>query len=107
MAIQTTPHTNTQQNVDSAAMDLEPGIDRTDLGRGPDAALYQNNDGAQTGGNRAFHANDNRDTSPKAEGDTGEVSGFTRERLPQNDQQGITNHPGEERSRQEKLMGNE
>jgi hypothetical protein len=102
MAIQTTPHTNSQQNVDSAAMDMEPGINRQDLGRGEDAALYENNDGAQTGGNRAFHRNDTRDASPKSEGDAGEESGATR--LPQDGQVGITNHAGEERERQEKVI---
>lgn len=75
MAVQTTPHTNTQQNVDSAAMDLETGVSRQDLGQGDDAKLYENNEGAQTGGPRAFHSNADRDHSLKSEGDTGVESG--------------------------------
>ena len=105
MAVPTTPHTNTQQNVDSAAMDTEPGISRQDLGQGDDAQLYESNDGAQTGGPRAFHSNDNRDASPKSEGDTGVDSGNSK--LPTGSGEGITNAgPGEERKQQEKVVGN-
>ena len=104
MAVQTTPHTNTQQNVDSAAMDLEPGVNRQDLGRGEDAELYENNDGAQTGGPRAFHSNDNRDTSLNVEGDTGVESGNSK--LPTGGGEGISNAgPDAERKEQEKVVG--
>lgn len=103
MAVQTTPHTNTQQNVDSAAMDLEPGVSRQDVGRGEDARLYENSDGAQTGGTRAFNANNGRDHSPKSEGDTGVESGNSK--LPTGSGVGITNAPTEERERQEKVVG--
>ena len=89
MAVQTTPHTNTQQNVDSAAMDIDAGISRQDLGQGDDAALYENNEGAQTGGPRAFHRNDNRDGSPISEGDPGITNAGT----------------SEERKQQEKVVG--
>ncbi len=37
MAVQKTPHTNSQQNVNSAAMDLEPNQSPQDVGRGEDA----------------------------------------------------------------------
>lgn len=104
MAVQTTPHTNTQQNVDSAAMDLEPGMSRQDLGQGSDAELYENNDGAQTGGTRAFHANADRDHSAKAEGDTGVDSGNGK--LPTGSGEGISNAgAGAERAEQEKVAG--
>jgi hypothetical protein len=99
MAVQTTPHTNTQQNVDSAAMDLEPGINRQDLGRGEDSTLYENSDGAQTGGPRAFHSNDNRDHSLKSEGDTGVESGNGK--LPTGSGEGITNAGAEEERKQQ------
>lgn len=100
MAIQTTPHTQTQQNVDST-LDTEPGLDRLDVGRGDDATLYENNDGAQTGGTRAFNANAGRDNAPRVNGETGEESGNGN--VPQDGQVGITNHTTEERERQEKV----
>lgn len=108
MAVQTTPHTNSEQNVNSAAMDLEPNQNPQDVGRGEDAALYKNADGAQTGGTRAFHANDRRDNQPKSIDEGSAVIASSSSRLPQNDQQGITNRPGsEERERQQKVIGGE
>ena len=104
MAVQTTPHTNTQQNVDSAAMDRDADISRQDLGQGDDAAAYENNDGAQTGGPRAFHSNDNRDNAPSSEGDTGVDSGNSK--LPTGSGEGISNAgASEERKQQEKVVG--
>lgn len=104
MAIQTSPHTQSEQNVDSAAMDLEPGMDRTDLGRGNDASLYENSDGAQTGGTRAFNANASRDSLPNSEDVASGPSGSTDAFLPKDGGHGITTHnASEERARQEKV----
>lgn len=105
MAIQTTPHTQTEQNVSAAAMDLEPGMNMQDLGRGKDAALYENNEGAQTGGTRAFNANAQRDRLPNALDERTGLTGNDPEHLPREGQAGITSHPEQERERQEKVLG--
>jgi len=55
-----TPHTQTRQNMDPAAADLDENQRVEDAGRGEDVELYKNMDGAQTGGTRAFSANDIR-----------------------------------------------
>lgn len=105
MAVQTTPHTQSEENVNSAEMDLEPNMAPQDMGRGADAKIYENADGAQTGGNRSFHTTDGRDNQPKSldEG-TGLIppKGPT---LPQGDEQGVTNSLGsKERATQEKVL---
>ena len=104
MAVQTTPHTQTQQNVNHAATDYEPGLDPRDAGRGADAELYRNNDGAQTGGTRAFNANAGRDHLPNSIDERNGLGGNTTERLPQGNAAGITSHPDKERERQEKVL---
>lgn len=104
MAVQKTPHTNTEQNVNSAAMDLEPNQSPVDVGRGEDSKLYENNAGAQTGGNRAFHANDRRDNLPKSFDEGTRVQAENTSREQKDDQPGVTTHnAGEERERQEKV----
>ena len=106
MAIQTTPHTNTQQNVNSAAMDLEPNMNPQDPGRGADAKLYENADGAQTGGDRSFHANAERDHLPKSIDEGTGLTASRHEQLPTEGGQGVTNSaPGKERATQEKVLG--
>ena len=104
MAVQTTPHTQTQQNVNPAATDFEPGLDAANAGRGEDAKLYENNDGAQTGGTRAFNANAGRDHLPNALDERNGLGGNTTDRLPQGNAAGITSHTTEERERQEKVI---
>ena len=106
MAVQSTPHTSTEQDVNSAETDLEPNMNTQDVGRGDDAKLYKNADGAQTGSNRAFHATGGRDNQPKS---IDEGTGMTPSRhsqLPTNDGTGITNSsPEKERETQEKVIG--
>lgn len=103
MAIQTTPHNNTEQNVNSAQDDLEPNMNPQDTLRS-DNDLYANTDGAQTGGTRAFNANEQRDDQPKS---IDEGTGLTEPKaptLPQDGKSGITSHSGsEERMQQEKV----
>jgi hypothetical protein len=62
MPAHTTPHTQTQQNADPAQADLEPNQQAADSGQEEDALLYENMD-AQTGGTRAFNANENAQPS--------------------------------------------
>ena len=106
MAVQTTPHNSTEQDVNSAEMDLEPNMNPQDVGRGDDAKLYENADGAQTGGNRSFHTTDGRDNQPKS---IDEGTGLTESRhaqVPTGENQGITNSAGsKERETQEKVLG--
>ena len=104
MAVQSTPHTNTQQDANSAQDDLDPNMSPQDTYR-TDPKLYENSDGAQTGGTRAFNANAQRDNQPKA---LDEGTGLTSPKgptLPQGDAPGVTNAPGSvERENQEKVI---
>ena len=106
MAVQTTPHTETEQDVNSAQTDLEPNLAPQDMGRGADAKIYENADGAQTGGNRSFHSTDGRDNQPKS---LDEGTGMTESRhsqVPTDGGQGITSSaPAKERDTQEKVLG--
>ncbi len=105
MAHATTPHTQTQQNVDPAQADLEPNQMAQDSGQGEDASIYANADGAQTGGTRAFNANAPEMSKHKIEGETGATEGKLTTRTPRSDNQGITNHSAtEESERQEKVV---
>ncbi len=105
MAVQKTPHTSTEQDVNSADMDLEPNMNPQDSYRA-DPELYNNADGAQTAGNRSFHSTAGSDNQPKS---IDEGTGLTESRhaqVPTGDAQGITNSPGSrERETQEKVLG--
>jgi hypothetical protein len=104
MAVQKTPHTNSEQNVNSAAMDLEPNQSPQDMGRGEDAKIYENADGAQTGGTRAFNANAQRDNQPKSIDEGTRLEYETRGHAQKPDMPGITTHDaGEEQERQRKV----
>lgn len=107
MAVQKTPHTNTEQNVNSAAMDLEPNQSPQDVGRGEDAKLYENTDGAQMGTNRAFHMNDRRDNLPKSIDEGTGLQAENTARKQRDDMPGVTTHnAGEEIERQQKVERN-
>lgn len=107
MAVQKTPHTNTQQNVNSAAMDLEPNQSPQDLGRGEDAKLYENAEGAQTGEDRAFHRNDRRDNQPKSIDEGTRVQAENTTHMQRSDMPGVTTHTaGEENARQQRVERN-
>jgi hypothetical protein len=105
MAIQTTPHTETQQNADPAQADLETNQAAAESGQEQDASLYENMEGAQTGGTRAFNANAGRSGSPNTEPFAAAVDGGTNTRTPESEEQGITNHSAsEESARQRKVV---
>lgn len=107
MAVQKTPHTNTQQNVNSAAMDLEPNQAPQDVGRGEDSKLYENADGAQTGGTRAFNANAQRDSQPNSIDEGTRLEAETRRHDQRSDRPGVTTHSaGEENERQQRVERN-
>lgn len=104
MAIQSTPHTQTQQDRNSAEADLEPNMNPQDSYRA-DPKLYENSDGAQTGGTRAFNANAGRDHQPKSIDEGTGMTAPNGPTLPQGDTPGVTNAPGSvERGRQEKVI---
>ena len=105
MAVQKTPHTKTRQNMDPAAADLEQGQIVGDAGHGEDARLYENMEGAQTGGTRAFNANDVRNHAHHTMGRAAAMTGSVNTRTPESEQQGITNRSAsEESARQRKVV---
>lgn len=105
MAMQKSPHTQTRQDMDPAQADLAPGEIVEDAGQGEDAVIYQNMDGAQTAGTRAFNANDLRDHAHHTMGRDAALTGTVSTRTPESDQQGITNHSAsEESARQKKVV---
>lgn len=105
MATQTTPHTESQQNKSAAEADLEPNQLVQEVGQDDDARLYENRDGAQTGGTRAFNANATRDNLPNVLQEDAALTGTVNTRTPESDEQGITNHSAsEESARQKKVV---
>jgi hypothetical protein len=54
MAVQKSPHTQSQQNTYFAETDVNSDELEQTGGSGEDAASYENSDGAQTGGTRSF-----------------------------------------------------
>ena len=105
MAIQKTPHTKTRQNMDPADADLDQNQIVEDVGQGEDAKLYENMDGAQTGGTRAFNANDQRSHAHRVVPEDAALTGTVSTRTPESDQQGITNRSAsEESARQRKVV---
>lgn len=106
MALQTTPHTETEQDVNSDETDLEPNMAPQDMGRGEDAKTYEIADGAQTGSNRSFHATDGRDTQPKSLDEGTANTPSRHSQLPTEGGSGITSSaPAKERETQEKVLG--
>ena len=105
MGIQTTPHTQTHQNIDATVADLDPNQQPQQVGQDDDAELYANSDGAQTGGTRAFNANATRSNIPKVLQEDAALTGTVNPRTPESDQQGITNRSAsEESARQRKVV---
>ena len=70
-----------------------------------DDRLYENTDGAQTGGTRAFNANATSGGVPDAEQETAAHAGRPDTQLPHSENQGITNHSAnEEAARNQKVV---
>lgn len=98
MAIQSTPHTQTQQDTPATQADVEANQTAQESGQDQDATLYENMDGAQTGGTRAFNANAGDDDLTNTVGQDFAGSGHVATRTPHSDMQGITNHSANEES---------
>ena len=96
--IQTTPHTQSQQNKDRSEDDLEPNAFAQDLGRGDDAATYELSEGAQTGTNRSFSHTQSQGPEHRGVPETEAHTGHLTSRTIQSDNQGITNHSATEES---------
>jgi hypothetical protein len=91
--------------MDPAAADLDQDQIVEDAGQGDDASLYENMDGAQTGGTRAFNANDVRSHAHHKMDRGAAMTGSVNTRTPESDQQGITNRSAsEESARQRKVV---
>ena len=106
MAVQKTPHTQTRQNMDPAAADVDYDQHVGDAGHGEDAKLYENMQGAQSGGTRAFNANDGRTNMHRTIDRSAAMTGSINTRTPESDQQGITHRSASEESeRQKKVVG--
>ena len=90
--VQTTPHTESQQNRDAAQSDLAPNLNRADAGRGDDASSYVDRDGAQTATDRSFARNESRGPQHNTEPFTAAGDNPNATRTPHSDNQGITNH---------------
>jgi hypothetical protein len=105
MAHPTTPHTESQQNLQYDRTDLEPDQLEQTAGTGPDAAIYENNFGAQTGTNRAPERFQDLAHHPNTEPEPVAYEGKLTTRAPRANTQGISNHASSEESeRQEKVV---
>ncbi len=92
MAIQSTPHTESQQNRGEAETELEPNQIAERLERDGEAGLYANTDGAQTGLNRSAHITDGNGPKHNVEPSTSADTGATSDGVGDAEIQGITNH---------------
>src|SRR5204863_6179795 len=98
-------HTQTRQNMDPVAADLDDNQIVADAGHGDDVQLYENMAGAQTGGTRAFNANDVRNHAHHKMDRHAAMTGSVSTRTPESDKQGITNRSASEESeRQRKVV---
>jgi hypothetical protein len=91
--------------MDPAAADLDPNQIVEDAGQGQDAKLYENMPGAQSGGTRAFNANDVRNHAHHTMDRDAALTGSISTRTPEGEDQGITNRSAsEESARQKKVV---
>ena len=92
MAIQSTPHTESQQNKGEAETELEPNQIAERLERDGEAGLYAKMDGAQTGMNRAERITDGGGPKHKVLGEASADTGATSAGVGDGEAQGIPNH---------------
>jgi hypothetical protein len=106
MVHQRSPHTQSEQNEPETQMDLEPGTLEQELGTGEDAEIYQNNEGAQTGGTRSPRHGPRAGVKHKIEPAVLAFAGKTTSRAVKDpDKQGATNRSSAmENEGQEKVV---
>jgi hypothetical protein len=107
MAIQKSPHPNTQQDTKPEQSDLEVNEQEFEADSPADQAIYEKADGAETGMNRSPREIDARSKRHQLEPETEAHEGRVSTRTPKRRSQGITAHSAEEESeRQEKVVKN-
>ena len=85
--------------------DSQQGESRDEAARKDDSEVQANTASAQTGGTRAFNANEGRSNRSDVQQESAAMTGRTTTRTPQSENQGITNHSASEESeRQEKVV---
>lgn len=91
MAIQSTPHTESQQNRGEAETELEPNQIAERLERDGNDGLYANMDGAQTGMSRSAHITDVTGPKHNVLDEASAATGATAAGVGDGETQGITN----------------
>src|SRR4051794_37204623 len=104
MAIQKTPHTQTQQNVDPEQSDFEPAQTPEESTLEAEQNLYKHMDGAETGTNRAPREVQTRSKRHDLEPQPVAFEGSVTTRTPDTPHQGITAHSAEEESSRQKKV---
>lgn len=105
MAIESTPHPESQQNTEAVQSDLEPNQMSQDAGRGGDPELYANSDGAQMGMNRSERVTSVQGPKHKVEAGTSAETGAMPSQIGDAETQGVTNHSQHaEHAGQERVM---
>jgi hypothetical protein len=106
MGHQRSPHTQSEQNATETQMDLEPGTLEQELGTGEDAKMYENNEGAQTGGTRSPRHAPRASVKHKTEPAVKAFEGNTTSRTVKDpNKQGVTNRSSAmENEGQEKVV---
>ena len=105
MAMQKSPHPNTQQDTKPEQSDLDLNEQEFEADSPADQAIYQGADGAETGMNRSPREIDTRSERRQVEPETEAHEGRLSTRTPKLPSQGITTHSAEEESRrQEKVV---
>jgi hypothetical protein len=106
MALQKSPHTQSQQNTHFAQTDQDESIPEQRLGTGADAAIYENRDGAQTGGERSPRHTPGSARPHNVEPESAAWEGSLRSRVFDDaDKQGISSRSSRaERPGQEKVV---
>ncbi|HVI77313.1 MAG TPA: hypothetical protein VM715_03975 [Candidatus Acidoferrum sp.] len=104
MAIQKTPHTQTQQNVDPEQSDFEAGQTPEESTSEAEQHMYDHMEGAETGTNRAPREVQTRSKSHDTKPQPVAYEGSLSTRTPDDPRQGITSHSAEEESSRQKKV---
>ena len=105
MAIQSTPHTESQQNKSETETELTPTQIADRMERDGKDGLYANTDGAQMGTNRSEHVTDVKGQRHKVEPGASAETGARSTEIGRGEGQGVTNHSQQaEYAGQKKVM---
>lgn len=107
MSIQKSPHTQTQQNVNPAQTDLEPGEAEWSSGSDQEAEIYEKMEGAETGGNRTPRKVPPRSVEHTTEPEAEAHEGAVHTRTPKRSAQGITSQSADQESERQQKVVNE